>query len=77
LPNSKFLDNSHPDFDVRIEKCINKLHLDAVDNLYGILSLVFKFWSVKYKIKLEWPDEVDTYSDLIEITFKQLRGKKY
>jgi hypothetical protein len=68
--------NTHPDTDDRIKKAIDKMQLEELDNLWGIASLSFRLWAIKYNIEIEYPDIVDSYKEFFTITIEKVNGIK-
>ncbi len=74
--DSSMKGGDHPDPDERLQKAIDSLNLEPEDNLYGIACLAMKLWSMHYKIDLKWPEIVDTYKELFDITMDRLTAHK-
>lgn len=64
--------DTHPDTDERLKVAMGKLQLKELDNLWGIASLTFRLWAIKYNIELELPPIVDSYKHLFELTLEKI-----
>ncbi|WP_154859634.1 phage exclusion protein Lit family protein [Cyclobacterium xiamenense] len=74
--DSSMKGGDHPDPDERLQKAFDSLNLEPEDNLYGIACLALKLWSLQFKIDLKWPEIVDTYKELFDITMERLSEHK-
>lgn len=69
--------NTHPDIDDRLKKAIEKMSLNELDNLWGVASLAFRFWAIKYNIDyIEYPQSIDSYKELFTITLNKINDIK-
>ena len=68
--------DTHPDTDERLKIAIEKLKLEELDNLWGIASLTFRLWAIKYSIELDYPPVIDSYKHLFELTLEKIGKKK-
>jgi len=68
--------DTHPDTDERLKKAIEKIKLEDIDNLWGIASLTFRFWAIKYNVEIEYPQTVESYKELFTITLDKIKEIK-
>lgn len=68
--------DTHPDSDERLKVAMEKIQLDDLDNLWGIASLTFILWSLKYNIELNLPPIMDSYKHLFELILEQVEEMK-
>ncbi len=64
--------DTHPDTDDRLKNAIEKMQLEDLDNLWGIASLTFRLWALKYDIDIECPQIVDSYKELFTMTLEKV-----
>lgn len=65
--------DTHPDTDERLKVAMEKLKLPELDNLWGIASLTFRLWAIKYNIEIKLPAVVDNYKQLFELTLDEVK----
>jgi len=63
---------SHPDLDSRLKIIIESLHLDELDNLWGLASLALNLWSNDFGHDVRIPPVGETYQELFYETLKDL-----
>ena len=68
--------DTHPDTDDRLKNAIEKMQLEDLDNLWGIASLTFRLWALKYDIDIECPQIVDSYKELFTMTLEKVNEIK-
>lgn len=74
--DSSMKGGDHPDPDERLQNAFERLNLAPEDNLYGIACLALRLWSKNYNIDLRWPEIVENYKELFEITMNRLSEHK-
>lgn len=68
--------NTHPDTDDRLRLAIDKFDLEKLDNLWGVASLTFRLWAIKYNIEINYPSSIETYKQLFELTLEKVEEIK-
>ena len=68
--------DTHPDTDERLKVALEKMLLDDFDNLWGVASLTYILWSLKYNIELNLPLIIDSYKDLFELILEKIEEMK-
>jgi hypothetical protein len=64
--------DSHPDLDIRLKVIIESLHLEELDNLWGIASLALNLWGNDFEHDVRIPPVGETYQELFYETLKDL-----
>jgi Peptidase U49 len=64
--------DSHPDLDIRLKVIIESLHLNELDNLWGIASLALNLWNNDFEHDVRIPPVGETYQELFYETLKDL-----
>ncbi|MGH2666907.1 phage exclusion protein Lit family protein [Flavobacterium sp.] len=64
----------YPNAHERVNNIIDRLNLDARDNIWGMASLAFRMWGKHYSIEFRTPEIVETYMDLFNHILIELQG---
>lgn len=66
----------HPDIDERLEMAMNKMKIEDIHYLWGVASLTYKLWGIKYNKDIEMPPVFNNYKHLFEYIQVKIRELK-
>lgn len=67
---------THPDLDLRLKSAMEKLNLAELDDLWGIASMAFRLWALKYGVEIELPSNIDNYKQLFDLIITKVKHLK-